>query len=96
MNQQTLENKFKEAAASASVTELIQHLKSANKRLPAFALPDTIDCVDCLGQIVRTHTNASDETVNAAMRLVSAALVNALTDHTITIVSEEGREDGEL
>jgi hypothetical protein len=94
MNQQTLENEFKETAASASVNELIKHLQAANKRLPAFALPDTINTVDCLGQIVRTHTNASDETINAAMTLVSAALVNALTDHTITIVSEEASEDG--
>jgi len=94
MNQQTLENEFKQTAASASVTELIKHLQSANKRLPAFALPDTIDAVNQLGQIVRTHTNASDETINAAMSLINAALVNALTDHTITIVSEEEREDG--
>ena len=94
MNDQILEAEFKQTAASASVTELIKHLKSANKRLPAFALPDTIDCVDCLGQIVRTHTNASDETINAAMSLINAALVNALTDHVITVVSEEEIEDG--
>ncbi len=67
MNQQTLENEFKEVAASAAVTELIKHLQSANKRLPAFALPDTIDAVNQLGQIVRPHTNASDETINEAM-----------------------------
>ena len=93
MTHQTLENEFKETAASASVTELIKHLKSANKRLPAFALPDTLDAVNQLGQIVRTHTNASDETINEAMNLISAALLNCLTDIVVTIVSEEGRED---
>ena len=96
MTHQTLENEFKQTAASASVTELIKHLKSANKRLPAFALPDTIDAVNQLGQIVRTHTNASDETINEAMNLISAALLNCLTDIVVTIVDEEEREDGEL
>ena len=93
MTHQTLENEFKQTAASASVTELVKHLKSANKRLPAFALPDTIDAVDCLGQICRTHTNASDEAINEAMNLVSAALLNCLTDIVVTIVSEEEIED---
>lgn len=89
MNEQTLEQKFTEAAASTAVIELIKHLTNANKRLPAFALPDTIDAIDTLGRICRTHTNASDELIDHSMQLVSAALMNALTDHTLTIISEE-------
>ena len=90
MNEHTLEAQFTEAAASASVTELIKHLTNANKRLPAFALPDTIDAVNQLGQICRTHTNAQDETIEQAMTLVNAALMNALTDHKITFINDEG------
>ena len=90
MNEQTIEQKFTEAAASAAVTELIKHLTNANKRLPAFALPDTIDAISQLGQICRTHTNAQDETIEAAMSLVSAALLNALTDHKITFINDDG------
>lgn len=90
MNEQTIEAQFTEAAASAAVTELIKHLTNANKRLPAFALPDTIDSINQLGQICRTHTNAEDETIDAAMALVSAALLNALTDHKITFINHEG------
>ena len=90
MNEQTIEQQFTKAAASATVTELIKHLTNANKRLPAFALPDTMDAINQLGQICRTHTNAEDETIEDAMSLVSAALINALTDHTITIFNDEG------
>ena len=96
MNEQKLETEFKEVAASGLVTELIKHLTSANKRLPTFAVPDTIDAVDTLGQIVRTHTNASDETIHAAMNLVSAALVNCLTDIVVTMTESPEAVDEKI
>lgn len=87
---QTLEQQFAEMTGKDTVTDLIKHLTNASGRLPAFALPDTIDSITTLGQLCRTHTNADDETIDAAMSLVSAALLNALTSHTITIVNNEG------
>ena len=90
MNEQTLEAQLTEATASAAVTELIKHLTNANNRLPTFALPDTIVAINQLGQICRTHTNADDANIEAAMSLVSAALLNALTDHKITFINDDG------
>ena len=88
--EQTLETQFAEMTGKSSVTELIKHLTNANGRLPAFALPDTIDAIKTLGEICRSHTNATDETIEGAMSLISAALLNALTDHTVTIINEDG------
>jgi hypothetical protein len=86
----TLEQQFAEMTGKDTIGDLIKHLSNANGRLPAFALPDTIDAINTLGQLCRTHTNAEDSTIDGAMSLISAALLNAMTDHTITIVNEDG------
>ena len=89
--EQTLENQFAEMTGKDTVTDLIGHLSDANKKLPAFALPATIDAINALGKLCRTHTNADNEQIDSSMSLISAALVNALTGHTISIVNQEGR-----
>ena len=87
----TLEQQFASMTGKETIIDLIRHLSNANGRLPAFALPDTIDAINTLGQLCRTHTNAEDSTIDGAMSLVSAALLNALTDHTITMVNDDGK-----
>ena len=89
--EQILEQQFASMTDKNMVIDLIRHLSNANGRLPAFALPDTIDAINTLGQLCRAYTNAEDSTIDGAMSLVSAALLNALTDHTITIVNDDGK-----
>ena len=88
---QTLEKMFTEMTGKETVMELAKHLSNANGKLPAFALPATIDAIKALGKLCRRHTNANGDQIDTSMSLVSAALVNALTDHTITIVNDCGQ-----
>ena len=54
--EQTLEQQFASMTGKDTVIDLIRHLSNANGRLPAFALPDTIDAINTLGQLCRTHS----------------------------------------
>ena len=90
--EQTLEQQFSELTATTQVEKLIKHLTEANSKLPAFAFPATCDAVVTLGEMCRTHSNASEEHIEHTMNLISSVLLNALTDYTITIVPEETSE----
>lgn len=91
--QQSIEGEFAELTAANQVEKLIEHLTEANKKLPAFAFPAACDAITTLGELCRTHSNASEEHIEHAMNLISSVLLNALTDYTITIVPEETNED---
>lgn len=88
--ERTLEQQFAELTATAQVEKLIKHLTEANSKLPAFAFPATCDAVVTLGEMCRAHSNADDEHIEQCMGLISAVLLNALTDYTISIVNEDG------
>ena len=93
MEQQALETQFKELTGRSKVKELIEHLKEATDRDPAFAVPATIDAVNCISSLVKSHTNATEEHLEDACGLVSSALFNALTSHEITVQYSDDEED---
>ena len=89
MMEQTLEQQFAELTATAQVEKLIKHLTEANRKLPAFVFPNTCDAITTLGSLCRTHSNTDDDHTDQFMGLISAVLLNALIDYTITILNEE-------
>ena len=85
MEQHTLETQFKEMTGRQGVTEIVKHLTEATERLPAFALPATIDAVNSISGLVRSHTNATDDHIEDACSLICSALFNALTNQEVTV-----------
>ena len=85
MEQQALETQFKELTGRSKVKELIKHLQEATERDAAFAMPATVDAVNCISALVKSHTNATDRHIEDGCGLVCTALFNALTNTDVVI-----------